>query len=338
MKSLSKAKSALMVSLATTTLLLSACGGGGGGSDSSSNNGGTPPANLPSTDLVSSVPAPTYGTGTPAETVFNRINALRGKIGSGLLTQDAQLDTAAKGHLIYLGINGITGGHTQNVSLTGFTGVTPSARATAAGYSSSVGEVIAAFGGNDRAAECATNWENSVYHMSMLFDPSRDIGVAAGNVMAGDPVAPWPATACVVNFGTKLSAGPQLPPASVPLVYPYADQTGVIAAFNNQAESPTPVPDLNGVGHPVGMRFSGAVSAVASFTITPTGGNAIASRILAGSGVTGPGVVLDSLVGATEVFLVPVMALAPNTAYQVSFSGTVGGAQVTKIWSFTTAS
>jgi len=113
-------------------------------------------------------------------------------------------------------------------------------------------------------------------------------------------------TNCVVNFGVLATAAAQLPASDVVLVYPYNGQSDVVAAFNNQAEFPIPVADLSGVGHPVGL--------------------------LASSQATGPGVVVDTNGGSTELFLVPTAALAAraSTGYTVSFTGVFGGKAVTK--------
>ncbi|WP_042882848.1 CAP domain-containing protein [Cupriavidus necator] len=49
-----------------------------------------------------SVPEPTYAVGSGHLALFRAVNALRQKLGVGLLAQDMALDTAAQAHAVYL--------------------------------------------------------------------------------------------------------------------------------------------------------------------------------------------------------------------------------------------
>jgi len=130
-------------------------------------------------------------------------------------------------------------------------------------------------------------------------------------------------------------------------VYPYAGQTGVEPLFNNAGEIPNPAPDLNGVGHPIGLSFATQkngtpVVVINQLTLAPQGGSPVTIRILGNSktsGGTGVTVLPDSTgeMGNGFIAVLPVAVLNSATTYTVVFSGTADGAAVAKTWSFTTS-
>jgi len=330
------------------------CGGGGssntgpsggtssGNSGSGTNTGGstgtgTGTGNSSST-IVTSVPAATYTANSANATIYAQMNTIRLAIGAGLLTENADLDKSAAAHLNYLALNGIADPsfHVEASGQTGFTGVNPSDRMTVAGYSFSMsGESgFSALTAGAAQAQCVNSWADSVYHVQTLLVGYRDVGVAAGdNALVSSPSIT--ASTCVVDLGVQLNVQPQYPASGVVLTYPYNGQTGVATSFNNQDESPTPVPDLNGVGQPITVNLSAAVSSVTTFTLTAAGAT-VPTRILAPSGTTGPGVVIDGNINVNFVTLVPISALSANTTYTVTFSGVANGTPMTRTWSFTT--
>ena len=331
---------------------LIACGGGGSSSSSASggttggNSGGgtntgastgTGTKNSTST-IVSSVPAATYTANSANATIYAQMNTIRLAIGAGLLTENADLDKSAAAHLNYLALNGIADPsfHVETSGQTGFTGVNPSDRMAAAGYSFSLaGESgFSALAAGAVQTQCVSSWADSVYHVEALLVGYRDVGVAAGdNALVSSPSIT--ASTCVADLGVQLNVQPQYPASGVILTYPYNGQTGVATSFNNLEEVPTPVPDLNGVGQPITVNLSAAVSSVATFTLT-AGGATVPTRILAPTGTTGPGVVIDGNINANFVTLVPISALAANTTYTVTFNGLANGTAMASVWSFTT--
>jgi len=81
-----KTRASLFISIAA--LLVSACGGGGGSSTAS-----IPSApSVPTPTLVTGVPPATYAANSYSAAIFTQVNAIRANVGSGLLTQNAQLD------------------------------------------------------------------------------------------------------------------------------------------------------------------------------------------------------------------------------------------------------
>ena len=333
--------------------LLAACGGGGGGSGGSQVVATTPPVSTPQpspTDgnIVTSVPTPTYAAGSGNLIVFNAINALRGKIGSGLLAQSLQLDTSASAHWSYINQNGITELHGETAGKPWYTGVRAGDRIAAAGYSAAVsGEAIYSTTGTDMYNTCVAEWANSVYHAALLFASTINIGVSANNFNPAGGAS----TLCVVDVATSTSQSAQLPGAGSIRAYPYANQVDVPFVFFNRTETPTPVPDLVEAGTPVTVSFEtrGMVVstpiAISQFTLTPAGGTAVDARILVNTAGTigpvitsnGPALTADSQMQGFSATLVPVQRLKASTAYTVALIAVVDGKAINKSWTFTTA-
>jgi hypothetical protein len=234
---------------------------------------------------------------------------------------------------------GILGGHYEYTTAahpTNYRGASPQARATAAGYSGSVYELMTF--GAPSGADCIASLENSVYHLIALVSPFTDLGIGYNAGAAGGPV-------CVIELGVKSTTLGQLPDAG-PVFYPYAGQTGVLPTFYNQAEVPVPAPDLPKTGHPVAVSLYSLANPsliasdimVQTFSITPhSGGTPLSVRVLAKTGVVTPTSTPDDVIpGAGFVVLLPTTPLTANTTYDLSFSATVKGVSVTKTWAFTT--
>jgi uncharacterized protein YkwD len=340
--------------------LLAACGGGGGGGGSQvvstnppvSNPTPTPPTPTPPSptdgNIVTSVPTPTYLPGSGNLNVFNAINALRGKIGSGLLAQSLQLDKSADAHWGYINQNGIAEVHGETAGKPGYTGARAADRIAAAGYNAAVsGEAIYSTTGADKYASCVGEWANSVYHVALLFASTIDIGVSANNFTQASGAS----TLCVVDIATSTAQSGQLPGAGSIRAYPYANQVDVPFVFFNRSETPTPVPDLAEAGTPVtvsfetkGLAISTPIS-ISQFSLTPAGGTAVEARILVNKGgklgpvigTNGPALTDDPQMQGFAATLVPVQRLKPGTLYNVSLIAVVDGKTIDKAWAFTTA-
>ena len=332
------------------TLLLAGCGGGGG-SGSAPVAANNPPPSLPSPtegNIVTSVPAPTYAAGSGNLSIFNAINALRGKIGSGLLAQSLLLDKSAQAHWSYINQNGISELHGETAGKPGYTGVRAADRIAAAGYSAAVsGEAIYSTVGTDKYMTCVAEWANSVYHAALLFASTIDIGVAANNFNPAEGAS----TLCVVDVATSTSQAAQLPGGGSIRAYPYANQADVPFVFFNRTETPTPVPDLVEAGTPVTVSFETrgmavtAPIAISQFSLTPAGGTAVDARILVNKGgklgpvitTNGPALTDDSNMQGFTATLVPVQRLKASTSYSVALIAMVDGKAINKSWTFTTA-
>jgi uncharacterized protein YkwD len=330
------------------TLLLAACGGGGSGGAPVVATTPPPAPTPPEGNIVTAVPAPTYPAGSGSLSVFNAINALRGKIGSGLLAQSQLLDKSAGAHWSYINQNGISELHSETAGKPGYTGVRAADRIAAAGYTAAVsGEAIYSTVGTDKYMTCVAEWANSVYHAALLFASTIDIGVAANNFNPAEGAS----TLCVVDVATSTTQSAQLPGAGNIRAYPYANQVDVPFVFFNRTETPTPVPDLVEAGTPVtvsfetrGMAVTAPIS-ISQFSLTPAGGTAVDARILVNKGgklgpviaTNGPALTDDGNMQGFTATLVPVQRLKPSTVYSVALIAMVDGKAVNKSWSFTTA-
>lgn len=334
---------ALALLLAAT---LASCGKSGGSS--------TTPSSPGYQGVVTNPPAVTY-LGNDLQ-VSNALTAIRQGAGPGLLVQNTALDTAVGSHASFLVNNpglllpgylnvpqtgGIYGAHFENSALGGYTGASPQARATAAGYVGTVSEVMT-FGALTGTA-CVDSLGNSVYHLVELLSPFIDVGISFNPGTGGG-------SACAIVLGVGSNTLGQLP--SSPVFYPYDLQTGVPPNYYNSAEVPDPAPDLTlanqtPLGHPVAVSLytlanptlSGGDIVIHTFTITPNAGSPLTVRVLANTGVTsnGPALTVDDVIPrAGFVVLLPLAPLAASTLHTVSFSATVKGQVVGNSWSFTT--
>jgi hypothetical protein len=129
----------------------------------------------------------------------------------------------------------------------------------------------------------------------------------------------------VVNGYSGLGAGKIV-------VYPANNQTNVPTNFFSDSESPDPVPNQNEVGYPISVHAdtgrAGSGVIVSNFSVAPRGGSALNVRLLSHAN--------DSATTETAAAIIPLAPLRSATTYDVSFSGTVAGAAVTRTWSFTT--
>jgi len=337
----------MMVAACVTALALAACGGGGGGSASTVEPvpvGTTPPVTpapttpanpdplTPPAPVSPDTPTPPGAAGAPLVTgniaADGRewINYRRGLIGMSTLVRSNLIDIAAQGHSDYQRINN-TITHDQIPGKEGFTGVDVSARLAAAGYrfntsaSRAYGEVISA-ASNGSGQYMAEELITAIYHRFVIFEPVfKEIGTGAATTSAGYNYFTTDFTANN-GYGAGLASGQVA-------VWPFNGQVSVPRNFFSNTESPDPVPDRNEVGYPISVHANIDVTvAVTSFTVRPRGGAELAVRLLAYPN--------DTHTGRSSAAIIPLAPLLANTVYDVSFSGTAGGATVTRTWSFTT--
>lgn len=294
--------------------VLAGCGGGG------NDTAATGPVTAPPTPQEPGAPALTGNTATDG---YNWFNYRRAQAGLGALTRNGRLDAAAQGHSDYQRLNR-TITHEQSEGLPGFTGVTLKSRLLAAGYplngSYTAGEVISATtagSGFYQAEELIT----AIYHRFVIFEPVfTDIGAGAATIPGSYTY--FTADFAAVNGLGGLGTGRLV-------TYPVANQANVALNFFSDSEAPDPVPDRNEVGYPISVHADyGSTLQVRSFTVAPRGGAALETRLLslaAGTSTSG-----------SAAAIVPLAPLRSATTYDVSFSGTVGGVDVARNWSFST--
>ena len=89
------------------------------------------------------------------------------------------------------------------------------------------------------------------------------------------------------------------------------------------------MPAQDGVGYPVSVHADiDATVTVSQFTIQPRGGAALPTKLLSHAN--------DAETPAAAAAIVPLTVLASGTVYDVLFTGTVSGKNVSRVWSFTT--
>ncbi|MGJ7917340.1 CAP domain-containing protein [Massilia sp. LXY-6] len=313
-----------IVAACVAALALAACGGGSNsnGSSSGSASGVTGGTSTGFSGQDASAPALTSDVATDG---FNWINYRRAQAGVGVLARNGMLDHAAQAHSDYQRLNGkVT--HTEDPTKPGFTGADEKNRVEAAGYAlqgdNIVGEIIAATN-NNTGFYMAEQLVTAIYHRFVMFEPLfREMGAGSAKTSAN-----------YLYFTTELGAtrgySPGLPSHAI-ATWPVNGQTGVPPNFLSDYEEPDPVPDLNEVGYPISIHANLTETvAVQSFTVRPRGGGDLKVRLLV------KGQDANTTMNSVAA-IIPLAPLAANTTYDVSFTGTVGGAAVTKTWSFTT--
>ncbi|WP_298150714.1 CAP domain-containing protein [Flavobacterium sp.] len=349
----------------TAALMVSACGGGGGGSSDSgsANNGGgnnggggnvstcsNGASDYPACTqlpLQTAVPAATYPANSIELQAFTELNAVRQKLGLGLLAQNTQLDLAAKNHANYISLNYLRDasvfGHSENSNYSGFTGNSPGDRGKYAGFTSGVGEVIAS---TNTQSNLTPTYDllNTVSHAQGLLDQcSTKVGISYAPLLANGTII----NPVVYNYGALSNSQGftlcQRNGDSFTYTYPFDGQLNI--ATSMAGEVPNPIPDLpkdqfggndwiNGTSAPIiiGFEKSKSIDSI-SATVTEIPSNAILPmRLLWWNSVTYPNPYKDKYIA----FLVGFKPFKSQTKYQVSYTATVGGNNVTKQFSFTT--
>lgn len=293
--------------------LLAGCGGGGSVS--------SPPANrLLNLAQEPGAPAATNNTATDGISWFNY---RRGQAGLRPLARNPQLDQAAQGHSDYLRLNNVVS-HEQVPGAPGFTGIRMTDRMTAAGYTftsvSYAGEVIAAIA-SPSGFEAAEGLMAAIYHRFMILEPTF-FQAGSGAVSAPGYYTYFTTDFTADGLGNGLGA-------SRFVHYPANSQQNIPTTFMSDTEIPDPVPGRNAVGYPISVHADVTSDiTVTSFTVRPTGGAALTTRLL----VNGS----DANTPTSAAAIVPLDPLAAGTTHEVQFSGTIDRVAVARNWSFTT--
>ena len=325
--------SAIALSIST---LLTGCGGGGDTAAAVTPAPVVPttPVVKPST-IVTAVATSTYATTSEEYAAFNLLNAERQRCGFGTLAQNANLDQAALAHANWQLLNN-TYSHTETTGTTGFTGATPTNRATAAGYSpsGSVSESLA-FGTSPsksgRGEAGIRELLSAPYHAATMLDSARDVGISVRSPIDLGLSSLIPVTQVSPGLSTTF----QLLASDTVATYPCANTAGVNYRLTN--EDPSPVPDRNlrtrPVGHPViVMVRRGNTLVISSASMSKlSDGQSVALRTPI-TRANDPNSVLLGNVG----YIIADAALEVSTSYAVTINGTNNGAPFTKSFSFTT--
>jgi uncharacterized protein YkwD len=354
---LSRTRLAITMAFVAT---LAACGGGSGGASSPTSSPSPAPspapapAPSPSTgDLSTTIQPTTYTAGGREAAAYAALNAVRQFGGFGTVAQNSSLDQEATNQAAFVANNytiasgfggldwnatalaslqadGQETGHVQLSTLPGYTAYSATDRATYFGYPSGalVAETASFFTAAtsaDNGNTCVSDLLASPSHRELLLDPRfRDVGIGYSTLAqpfdSGNPTLF--SQSCYVATAAKSTTYSSTGEATA--------STAWVGTF---PASGSTVSTSDGHGHgyaPSVTVDSQMVLTVSSFTITDASGNAVPTTLNADA--------LTTSGYSNWAFATPNAALAPNTTYTVSFSGSAGGAVITKTWSFTTGS
>ncbi|QOY94344.1 CAP domain-containing protein [Massilia sp. UMI-21] len=299
---------------------LAACGGGG---DSTGAVSPMSVAPVPGAPTAADPAAPAL-TNDIAVDGRNWINYRRAQLGVPAVTENALINNAAQGHSEYLRTNNVMS-HDQKPGSPGFTGATLLDRLNAAGYiipanGYAYGEVISGTT-NGNGFFMAEELITAIYHRFVMFEPKfRELGTGAATSASRYHYF-------TADFATRDGFGPGIGANSV-VIWPFSGQTGVTPVFHSDSEDPDPVAGINDVGYPISVHANiDAPLTMQTFTVRPRGGANLQVQVVNSS---------TTARQRTAIAIVPLAPLKSATTYEVSFSGTVNGAPVTRDWSFVT--
>jgi hypothetical protein len=334
------------VAAAAALAVLGACGGGGGGGAAPEPPPPSPPPPAPAPTPAStgpiaaqlSVPTP-VGYDADRLAAFNRLNEVRLAAGLGMLAQSVALDQAAQAHADWI-VENDSFTHDETAGTTGFTGVHWWERDEALGYVPVGGSEVVA--GVVHGAQGVDVLVNGVYHRAgILMFESVDVGIGWNGGAAASISMPLVMDITQPGIDPVRGLG-QSAQASINGIatWPVDGARGVPLRLGLESPNPVPTQDVLSLGTPASITVGADQTvAVASFVMSNAStGATVSTRTLTSQ--SDPNLLLP----ASFVALVPLEALAPNTAYRVAFMGSTTGfpsgaiVPVDRTWSFTTAS
>lgn len=275
-------------------------------------------------------PAPLANAGEKNQG-FVYLNELR--TGAGLIpfAWDNALETAAQNHADYLVLN-YTFGHSEVQGNNGFTGVTPSNRGDAAGYTpwTSYGENISA--GDNTVNDSIDGLISAIYHrFGFLTLSHNDIGIGIKKDVSY-------VYGSVYNYNSgnlgSVADTRLLNPKTVR--WPYANYDKAQTSFNN-TESPDPLPECPSygiAGNPVSIEFNPAKNnavTMNTFKLFAADGSEITNtKVL--TEATDPA----STINANQFVLFPLVSLSVDSKYRAEFNYNESGATKNLSWNFRT--
>lgn len=273
--------------------------------------------------------APRSGTDVRTEGL-QYLNALRTGAGLIAFTANADLDSAAQNHVDYL-FCANQFGHYENQSdcPAHYSGVYPSDRGTAAGYSwSAYGENIS--GGSPTITDAIDGLMSAIYHRFgfLTFDLDEvGIGYGSDSSYAYNTIHNFD----MGNRGSVTDTRQQNPAYAL---WPYNGYKNAQPSFDN-SESPDPLPecpDFGIAGNPVSIAFNPGTSGTISlkrFELYDSDDQNITNiKVLSHNN--------DTHLDAREFVLFPMTSLSLDSRYRAVFSYTENGTQKSLQWHFNT--
>lgn len=279
----------------------------------------------------------------------------------GALTRNAQLDAAALSHSKYLVDLSIASGvstlsHLETPGVPGLTGVYPWDRAQYQGYNYlALAEILAATVWDytyapafptmeERGASSMRILLNTVYHLTGAMYEGSDVGLGAYFATTRINANTWREEYRFGSLNAYQYANQRITLGTGNVVtYPCQGSGNIPTSFEPANESPNPFIGSVYASATVGPPIYLKVDAPQVLAVNPV------SSSVSQNGVAVPFVVLNSsndpnidtldgkaYITPNEVFVIPTVALSPNTSYQVTLNGTVNNVAFNRSFTMTT--
>ena len=330
-----------LIAGAFAALVLSGCGGGGGGSDDAS----APRSAGLSSIVADPAPGTSYPAGSEEAAAFALLNAERSHCGFGTVAQNAQLDTAARGHADYQLSNHVSS-HGQTPGRPGFTGESSLDRVIAAGYRSPTAVYdlnTTVFGSSELAGRGRASVRlllSAPYHVTGMLSPTREIGISIrGSDQVNSTATHGPRTVEQYDLALRAGLTPQLPGAADVLTYPCAGTSGTATSLRSETPNPVPGRDLssNPIGQPVLVTIrQGRDLVIRSTSVKEVGTDGLVGAAVALLPTLSAGNDPAHILGKHEAIILVDRPLRPATSYLVEVAGTNNGDAFERSFTFTT--
>lgn len=342
-----------LVFVVALPLALLACGGGGG-------DAGVPAATPYPTTIASSavtIPASTYAPGSAEQAGWTVLQTARVLCGFGALNQDTRLDAAALAHARYQTSESVKTGTTvltheeTNRANAFYTGQWPWDRTAYQRYGTQVAEILQATTWDydvanppalptlaQRGADSMISLLNTVYHLQGALYDGIDVGFGVDLVTT----ATGTSRREDYRFGSLngYRHGTFVLGNGVLATYPCQGSVNVPRLFVPAYESPNPFPamtsPLQTVGPPIYLKAdAGQVLTLTSGSVS-SAGVAVSTTWLTHANDPARDAQGNPYIGTNEAFVIPSVALSPNTQYQVALTGTIDGLAFSRTFTMTT--
>ena len=282
-----------------------------------------------SIDTSEASPGASGGLNALQQRVLDRVNYYRTMAGVAPVRADVKLLDAAQAHASYLRATGTTGHYETNKSNPYYTGYSPFDRIKHQRYSYvSAGEVVASEP-SSHPARAVDALMAAIYHRFII--------------LSGDFTQAGPGVTLDTNQGAEeldvtvdFGAGDltRSPISTSLTLYPFDGQQHVPTDFDPAQESPDPMPGHTLVGYPLSVQAdSRGTVKVKLFELQDISSadrpRRVDAKLLTHSA--------NAETPVNAAALIPIEPLAPGTAYQASFAGSINGEPVSKVWRFNTA-
>lgn len=332
-------------------MALLACGGGGASVPSA-----TP---YPTTITASAVtiPASTYAPDSAEQAGWTVLQSARVLCGFGALRQNNRLDAAALAHAKYQTSESVGTGtsllsHEETNSANPFyTGQWPWDRTAYQHYGKQVAEILQATTWDydaanppalptlaQRGADSMISLLNTVYHLQGALYDGVDVGFGVDLLTT----ATGTSRREEYRFGSLNGGQTQtfVLGKGVVATYPCQGSVNVPRLFVPAYESPNPFPamtsPLQTVGPPIYLKAdAGQVLTLTSSSVSSAGA-AVSTTWLTHANDPARDAQGNPYIGTNEAFVVPSVALLPNTQYEVALTGTLDGRAFSRTFTMTT--